>query len=122
MNNLILAKVKALVFTLTISGASFGQLNNCINIKEHPLLVEILDSVKANPNYKSILAYAIIKGNQLGLARSTVLNLAYGWATCKKITDPSLRQGEEFRFLDAILSREECEKLFILCEKHQSKK
>ena len=116
MNNSILIKAKALVFTLTISGASYGQLNNCINTKEHPLIVEIIDSVKANPNYNSILAYTIIKGNQLGLARSTVLNLAYAWASCKKIKDPTLRKKKEVNYIDVILSEEECERLVSIVE------
>jgi len=117
MNNLILMKAKALVFALTISGASFGQLNNCINTKEHPLIIEIMDSVKANPNYKSILAYTIIKGNQIGLARTTVLNLAYAWAACRKIPDPILKKTEEFNYLDAILSDGEFERLISYMEK-----
>jgi len=37
--------VKLLVLTLFISSASFGQLNNCINTKEHPLILEIKDSI-----------------------------------------------------------------------------
>ena len=111
MNNSILTKAKALVFALTISGASFGQLNNCINTKEHPLIIEIMDSVKSNSSYKSILAFTIIRGDRIGLARSTVLNLAYGWAACKKIKDPALRKEEEFKYLDAILSDEELKRL-----------
>ena len=117
MNNSILIKAKALVFTLTISGASYGQLNNCINTKEHPLIVEIIDSVKANPNYNSILAYTIIKGNQLGLARSTVLNLAYAWASCKKIKDPKFRKDAECKFLGKFLSDEEYGRLASYFEK-----
>jgi hypothetical protein len=121
MKNSILKKAKALVIALTISGASYGQLNNCINIKEHPLIIEIIDSVKANPNYKSILAYTIVKGNQLGLARSTVLNLAYGWASCKKIKDPTLRKDEEYKFINVFLSDEELESLLSYIKKCQDK-
>jgi len=117
MSNSMFMKAKALVFALTISGASFGQLNNCINTKEHPLIIEIMDSVKANPNYKSILAYTIIKGNQIGLARTTVLNLAYAWAACRKIPDPILKKTEEFNYLDAILSDGEFERLISYMEK-----
>ena len=107
----MLKKAKTLVFALTISGLSFGQLNNCINAKEHPLIIEIMDSVKANPNYKSILAYTIIKGNQIGLARSTILSLAYAWASCKKIKNSTLRKEEEFKCLDTILNRYEFQRL-----------
>jgi hypothetical protein len=111
MNNSILKKAKTLVFALTISGLSFGQLNNCINTKEHPLIKEIIDTVKANPNHKSILAYAITAGDRIGLARSTILNLAYAWASCKKIKDSAIRKEEEFKYLDAILSEDEFERL-----------
>lgn len=121
MNNSIFSKVKALFFALTISGASFGQLNNCINTKEHPLIIEIIDSVKANSNYKSILAYTIIKSNQLGLARSTILNLAYGWASCKKIKDPTLRKDEEYKFIDVFIGDEELESLLSYIKKCQNK-
>ncbi len=114
-------KAKALVFALTISGASFGQLNNCINTKEHPMIIEIMDSVKSNSSYKSILAFTIIRGDRIGLARSTVLNLAYGWAACKKIKDPALRKEEEIKILDKILSDEEFEML-IYMKKYIDKK
>jgi hypothetical protein len=122
MNNSILLKAKALVFALTISGASFGQLNNCINTKEHPLIIEIIDSVKANPNYKSMLAYAVISGDRIGLARSTVLNLAFGWASCKKIKDPTLRKEEELKYIDAFFSSEELEKLVSYYKKYRDEK
>ncbi len=111
MNKSIIAKAKALIFTLTISGVSFGQLNNCINTKEHPLIVEIIDSVKANPNYRSMLAYAIIRGDKIGLARSTILNLAYAWASCKKIANMTSRKEEEFKYLVAILDEKEYKRL-----------
>ncbi len=114
-------KAKALVFALAISGASFGQLNNCINTKEHPLIIEIMDSVKSNSSYKSILAFTIIRGDRIGLARSTVLNLAYGWAACKKIKDSALRKEEEFKYLDAFLSNEEVERLVLFVEEGQKK-
>jgi hypothetical protein len=117
MNTSILKKARTLFIALTISGASFGQLNNCINTKEHPLIIEIMDSVKSNSTYKSILAFTIIRGNRLGLARSTVLNLAYAWGACKKIKDPALRRDEEFKYLDAILSDEEFESLASYSEK-----
>ena len=107
----MLKKAKTLFFALTISVASFGQLNNCINTKEHPLIIEIMDSVKSNSSYKSILAFTIIRGDRIGLARSTVLNLAYGWALFKKIKDLVLRKEEEFKFLDTILSDEELKRL-----------
>ena len=117
----MLKKAKTLVFALTISGASYGQLNNCINTKEHPLIIEIIDSVRANPNYKSMLAYTIIKGDRIGLARSTILNLAYGWASCKKIKDSSLRKDEEYKFIDVFLSDEELESLLSYIKKFQDK-
>lgn len=117
MNNSILKKAKTLFIALTISGASFGQLNNCINTKEHPLIIEVMDSVKSNSSYKSILAFVIIRGDRNGLARSTVLNLAYAWAACKIIKDPALRRDEEFKYLDAILSDEELESLLSYIKK-----
>ena len=113
MYNRTIKKLIGLAFTLVITIKVFAQLNNCINTKEHPLIEEIIDSVKTNRNYNSILAYTVIKGNQLGLARSTILNLAYAWATCKKIMDPLLRKDEEFKFLDKILCDYEIEKLLI---------
>lgn len=119
MSNSMLKKAKTLVFALTISGASFGQLNNCINTKEHPLIIEIMDSVKSNSSYKSILAFTIIRGNRLGLARSTILNLAYAWASCKQIKDLTLRKKEEINYLDVILNEEEFERLFSIVEKSQ---
>lgn len=115
-------KAKALVFALTISGASFGQLNNCINTKEHPLIIEIMCSVKSNSSYKSILAFTIIRGDRIGLARSTILSLAYAWASCKKIKDSALRKEEEFKYLDAILSNEEDERLFSFMESRKNKR
>jgi hypothetical protein len=117
MNKSILKKAKTLVFALTISGASYGQLNNCINTKEHPLIIEVMDSVKSNSSYKSILAFTIIRGDRIGLARSTVLNLAYAWAACRKIPDPILKKTEEFNYLDAILSDGEFERLISYMEK-----
>ena len=113
MKNSILKTAKTLLFTLTIPGASFGQLNNCVNTKEHPLIKEIIDSVMANPNYKSMLAYTIIRGDRIGLATSTVLNLAYGWAASKKIKDSVLRREEELKYLDVNLSDEEFESLIF---------
>jgi hypothetical protein len=99
------------------AGISFGQLNNCINTKEHPLIIEVMDSVKSNSSYKSILAFTIIKGDRIGLARSVVLNLAYAWAYCRKISDPILRNNEELKYLDAILSDEEFERLISYMNK-----
>jgi hypothetical protein len=115
-------KLIGLAFTLVITSKVFGQLNNCINTKEHPLIEEIIDSVKTNRNYNSILAYTVIKGNQLGLARSTILNLTYAWATCKKITDISQRKDEEFMYLDAILDEREFESLIACIEKYRNQK
>lgn len=110
-------KTKTLIIALLISGASFGQLNNCINTKEHPLIQEILDSVKTNNNYRSMLAFTVINGDRIGLAKSTTLNLAYAWASCKKITDPTAKKDEEFKFLDAILDEKEFERLISFTEK-----
>jgi hypothetical protein len=110
-------KLIGLAFTLVITNKVFGQINNCINIKEHPLIEEIIDSVKTNRNYNSILAYTVIKGNQLGLAKITILNLAYAWATCKKITDINQRKDEEFNWLDAILDEKEFERLMRIWKK-----
>jgi len=103
--------VKLLVLTLFISSASFGQLNNCINTKEHPLILEIKDSIKVNNIYMSVLAYAVVKGDRLGLSNSKILNLAYAWAACKKISNPVIRKEEESRFLRKVLSDEEFERL-----------
>ncbi len=119
MNNSILTKAKALVLALTTSSVSFGQLNNCINTKEHPLIVEIIESVKANPNYRSLLSYAIIKGDKIGLARSTILNLAYAWAACKRIMDLNQRKDEEFKYLEIILNEREFKALIAFLEKRQ---
>jgi hypothetical protein len=80
-----------------------------------------MDSVKSNSSYKSILAFTIIRGDRIGLARSTVLNLAYGWAACKKIKDPALRKEEEFKYLDAFLSNEEVQRLVSFVEESQKK-
>ena len=115
-------KLIGLAFTLVITSKVFGQLNNCINTKEHPLIEEIIDSVKTNRNYNSILAYTVIKGNQLGLARSTILNLAYAWATCKKIADRNQRKDEEFKWLDAILDEKELDRLIAYIEKEKYEK
>lgn len=115
-------KLIGLAFTLVITSKVFGQLNNCINTKQHPLVEEIIDSVNTNSNYNSILAYTVIKGDQLGLARSTILNLAYAWATCKKITDINQRKDEEFKYLDAILNDRELERLINYFEKRQYEK
>ena len=115
-------KLIGLAFTLVITSKVFGQLNNCINTKEHPLVEEIIDSVKTNRNYNSILAYTVIKGNQLGLARSTILNLAYAWATCKKITDSNQRKDEEFKWFDAILDEKEFDRLIGYIDRVNMKK
>lgn len=115
-------KLIGIAFTLVISSEVFGQLNNCINTKEHPLIEEIIDSVKTNRNHNSILAYTVIKGNQLVLARSTVLNLAYAWATCKKIEDSNQRKEEEFKWLDAILDEKEFDRLITYIEKEKYEK
>jgi hypothetical protein len=115
-------KLIGLAFTLVITSKLFGQLNNCINTKEHPLIEEIIVSVKTNRNHNSILAYTVIKGDQLGLARSTVINLAYAWATCKKITDSNQRKDEEFNWLDAILDEKEFDRLITYMEKEKYEK
>ena len=112
-------KLIGLAFTLVITSKVFGQLNNCINTKEHPLIVEIIESVKTNRTYNSILAYTVIKGNQLGLARSTILNLAHAWATCKNITNSNQRKDEEFKWLDVILDEKEFDRLITYMEKEK---
>jgi len=106
-------RLLSLVFALFITNTIFGQLNNCINTNEHPLIEEIIDSVKTNRNYNSILAYTVIKGDKIGLSRSKVLNLAYAWAYCKKIKDINQRKYEEFKWLDAILNKREFEMLTV---------
>ncbi len=88
-------KTKTLIAALLIAGVSFGQLNNCINTKEHPLILEIIDSAKTNSNYKSILAFTVINSDRIGLAKSTALNLAYAWASCKKIVNPAAKKDED---------------------------
>ena len=115
-------KLICLAFTIVITSKVFGQLNNCINTKEHPLIEEIIDSVKTNRNHNSILAYTVIKSNQLVLARSTILNLAYAWATCKKITESNQRKDEEFKWLDAILDEKEFVSLITYMEKEKYEK
>jgi len=95
----------------------FGQLNNCINTKEHPLIEEIIDSVKTNRNYNSILAYTVINGDKIGFSRSKVLNLAYAWAACKRIMVINQRKDEERKYLDAILDKREIEMLTAYKEK-----
>jgi len=103
MNNNNSKKLLSLAFTLFITVTVFGQLNNCINTKEHPLIEEIIDSVKTNRNYNSILAYTVINGDKIGFSRSKVLNLAYAWVACKRIMDINQRKDEERMYLDAIL-------------------
>lgn len=110
-------KTKSLIAALLIAGVSFGQLNNCINTKEHPLIQEIFDSVKTNNNYRSMLAFTVINGDRIGLAKSTTLNLAYAWASCKKIANPEAKKDEEFKFLEAILDEKEFERLISFTEK-----
>lgn len=122
MNYMTRNRLLSLVFALFISNTIFGQLNNCINTKEHPLIEEIIDSVKTNRNYNSILAYTVIKGDKIGLARSTVLNLAYAWATCKKIEDSNQRKEEEFKWLEAILDEKEFDRLIAYIEKEKYEK
>jgi hypothetical protein len=119
MNYNNLKNLLGLVFTLFITNTIFGQLNNCINTKEHPLIEEIIDSVKTNRNYNSILAYTVIKGDKIGLARSTVLNLAYAWAACKRIMDLNQRKDEEREYLDAILDDRDFKALTAYLEKRQ---
>lgn len=119
MNNNNSKKLLGLVFALFITNTIFGQLNNCINTKEHPLIEEIIDSVKTNRNYNSILAYTVIKGDQLGLARSTVLNIAYAWAACKRIMDINQRKVEERNYLEAILNERDFKALTAYFKKRQ---
>ena len=110
-------KLLGLVFALCITNTIFGQLSNCINTKEHPLIEEIIDSVKTNRNYNSILAYTVIKGNKIGFSRSKVLNLAYAWAACKRIMDINQRKDEERKYLDAILDDRDFKALTSYFEK-----
>jgi len=111
MNYMTRNRLLSLVFTLFITNTIFGQLNNCINTKEHPLIEEIIDSVKSNINYKSILAYTVIKGDKIGLSRSKVLTLAYAWAACNRIMDINQRKDEEIKYLEAILEEREFQSL-----------
>ncbi|MBM3454040.1 MAG: hypothetical protein FJX80_02710 [Bacteroidetes bacterium] len=113
MGKSISKKAKVLAIALFFASSSFAQLNNCINTKDHPLIVEIKDSIKANNNYVSVLAYAVIKGDRLGLSNSKILNLAYAWTACKKISNLGIRKEEELKFLDKVLTDEEFKKLVI---------
>jgi len=117
MKNIDLKKLLGLVFALFITNTIFGQLNNCINTNEHPLIEEIIDSVKTKRNYNSVLAYTVIKGDKIGLSRSKVMNLAYAWAACKRIKDINQRKDEERKYLDAILDKREIEMLTAYKEK-----
>jgi len=117
MNYKITNKFISLASALFIYTASFGQLNNCVVTMDHPLVLEIRDSINANKNYFSILAYTIFKRDQLGLYNNKVLNLAYAWAVSKKIKDPRHRKDEEFKFLNKILSVEEFERLLFYIRK-----
>jgi len=117
MNYMTRNRLLSLAFALFISNTIFGQLNNCINTKEHPLIEEIIDSVKTNRNYNSILAYTVINGDKIGLSRSKVLNLAYAWAACRRIKDINQRKNEERKYLDAILDKREIEMLTAYKEK-----
>jgi len=119
MNNNNSKKLLGLVFALFITKSIFGQLNNCINTKEHPLIEKIIDSVKTKRNYNSVLAYTVIKGNKIGLSRSKVLNLAYAWAACKRIMDINQRKDEERKYLDAILDDRDFKALTAYLEKRQ---
>jgi len=110
--NTSMKKFTLLILNLFYCAVSFGQLNNCINTKDHPLIVEIKDSMKANNNYVSVLAYSVVKGDRLGLSNSKILSLAYAWAACKKISNTVVRKEEELKFLDKILSDEEFDRLF----------
>lgn len=112
-------KIKALLVTLLVAGVSFGQLNNCINTKEHPLIAEIMDSLQATKSFNSVLAFTVINRNELSLSRNKVLNLAYAWAACKKIKDPTLRKEEELKFIDAFFNNEELEKLVSYLKKYR---
>jgi len=107
-------KAKVFAIALFFASSSYGQLNNCINTKEHPLILEIKDSIKANNNYVSVLAYAVVKGDRHGLSNSKILSLAYAWASCKKISNPVIRKEEESRLLSKVLSEEELEKLIYI--------
>jgi hypothetical protein len=122
MNYMTRNRLLSLVFALFISNTIFGQLNNCINTKEHPLIEEIIDSVKTKRNYNSVLAYTVIKGDKIGLSRIKVLNLAYAWAACKSIKDINQRKDEERKYLDAILGIKEFEKLTAYKEKEKYEK
>jgi len=113
MGKSISNKAKVFAIALFFASSSYGQLNNCINTKEHPLIVEIKDSIKANNNYVSVLAYAVVKGDRLGLSNSKILSLAYAWAACKKISNLGIRNEEELKFLDKVLTDEEFKKLVI---------
>jgi len=117
MGKSISNKAKVFAIALFFASSSYGQLNNCINTKEHPLIVEIKDSIKANNNYVSVLAYAVVKGDRLGLSNSKTLSLAYAWAACKKISNPLIRKEEESRFLRKVLSDEEFERITIFVGK-----
>jgi len=117
MNYMTRNRLLSLAFALFISNTIFGQLNNCINTKEHPLIEEIIDSVKTNRNYNSILAYTVINGDKIGLSRSKVLNLAYAWAACRRIKDINQRKNEELKYLDTILDLREFEMLTAYKEK-----
>ena len=121
-NNMNLKKTKALVIALLVVGISFGQLNNCINTKEHPLVLEIMDSIKLNKGYNSILAFTVINGNEIGLSGRKVVNVAYAWAACKKIKDPILRKEEELKYVDAFFSNEELEKIVSCLKKYRGEK
>jgi len=122
MNYMTRNRLLSLAFALFISNTIFGQLNNCINTKEHPLIEEIIDSVKTNRNYNSILAYTVIKGDKIGLSRSKVLNLAYAWAACRRIKDINQRKNEELKYLDTILDLREFEMLTACKEKEKYEK
>jgi hypothetical protein len=113
MMNTNMKKFKLLIFALFFCFVSFGQLSNCINRKDHPLILEIKDSVKANSNYMSTLAFAALKGEHLALSNSKILTLAYAWASCKKISNPVNRKEKELKFLYKILSDEEFERLAL---------
>jgi len=122
MNYMTRNRLLSLAFALFISNTIFGQLNNCINTKEHPLIEEIIDSVKTNRNYNSILAYTVINGDKIGLSRSKVLNLAYAWAACRRIKDINQRKNEELKYLDTILDFREFEMLTACKEKEKYEK
>jgi hypothetical protein len=115
--NTSMKKFTLLVLNLFFCAVSFGQLNNCINTIDHPLIVEIKDSMKANNNYVSFLAYAIVKGDRLELSNSKILSLAYAWAACKKISNPAIRKEEELKFLDKMLNDDEFERLALFVGK-----